>query len=366
MAELNHTLGEIKEGCTECGSCVNQCAYLQWFGTPAAQAIRFAADDLEPEVIYSCSLCGLCDVFCPEQLHPAEMFRQMRSRLVEQGRGPLKHHRRILAYEKRGLSPLFCVEMLPKNCKTVFFPGCALAGTSNQTAYRLFTLLNERIDDLGIVLDCCTKPSHDLGRIDFFNDRFSKLTNRFRARGVTSILTACPSCHQVFSRYAAGFDVTSVYEIFADTIDSRKITVTPEAPPAIMTIHDPCATRFDPAVQQSVRRLAARLGCEIKEMKHSRRKTFCCGEGGSASFVAPEISGQWSLKRKTESRSTPILTYCTGCVQFLSKEMSITHIFELLLGDTQAGNKKNAVAKAPFTYLNRLLLKYRLRRGGVK
>ncbi len=363
MDELNRSLDEISDGCTECGNCVNQCAYLQQFGTPAAQALRFGRGDLEPQVIYSCSLCGLCDVFCPERLRPSEMFRLMRCRLVDEGRGPLQQHRRILDYEKRGLSKLFSLELLPTDCRTVFFPGCALAGCRHQLVDKIFTLLRERRDNLGIVLNCCTKPSHDLGRVDFFEERFSTLKNRLKAHGVTSVLTACPSCHQIFSRYGAEFELQTVYEVLADTANRHKEGFREQKPPAAVKIHDPCATRRDSKVQESVRRLAAQLGCDVSEMAHSRKKTFCCGEGGAACFVAPAITEQWSLKRKTESNGTPVLTYCTGCVHFLSEKISTIHILELLLRHKHGVQGKSALVRAPFTYLNRLLLKYRLRRG---
>jgi Fe-S oxidoreductase len=290
----------------------------------------------------------------------------MRCRLVEEGRGPLKQHRRILAYEKRGLSKLFSLEMLPRNCRTVFFPGCALAGCGNQLVDRLFQLLNKHIEDLGIVLNCCTKPSYDLGRAAFFEERFSALKNHLRARGVNTVLTACPSCHQIFSRYAAGLEIKTVYEVLADTIDSHPDTIIEEEMPVGMAIHDPCAIRFDQTVQKSVRALATQLGCDVREMKHSRKKTFCCGEGGAASWVAPKITEQWSLKRKYESGAAPVLTYCTGCVKFLSKKINTIHILELLLRREGGVHRETAVVKAPFTYLNRLLLKYRLRRGDCR
>jgi len=363
MDELNRSLAEIRDGCTECGNCVNQCTYLQQFGTPAAQAVKFEGGDLEPETIYSCSLCGLCDVFCPEKIHPAEMFRQMRCRLVEEGRGPLKQHRRILAYEKRGLSKLFGLELLPQGCQTVFFPGCALAGSRHGLAYRLFRMLSRTIDNLGIVLNCCAKPSHDLGRADFFSNTFSALTADLKMRGIQTVLTACPSCHQIFSRYGSEFEVLTVYEVLADRLDGSAEAFNQHESPEHFTIQDPCATRTDAQVHKSVRKISAALGFSVSEMKHSRKKTFCCGEGGAACFVAPKITEQWSRKRKTESRGKTVITYCTGCVQFLSKKISTIHILDLLLNREQAMEGRTSVGRPPFTYLNRLLLKARLKRG---
>ncbi len=360
---LNRSLTEIGEGCTECGSCVQECTYLQSYGTPAAQAAAFQNGTLEPEVIYSCSLCGLCDVSCPEDLKPTEMFWRMRCQLVEEGRGPLKQHRRILAYERRGLSGLFQLESLPDRCRTVFFPGCSLAGNRSRQVERIYGMLKSRIDDLGIVLNCCTKPSHDLGRLDYFQQSFAKLTGRFRERGISSIITACPSCHQIFSRYAAEFEVVTVYQVLAERPAELHRHLLEPLGPLELTVHDPCATRFDSAVHRSVRKLTETMGCTNKEMSHNGETTYCCGEGGSACFVAPDITDQWSLKRRAETSGRQVLTYCTGCVRFLSKKFSTIHLLDLLCDPARALKGKSAATRSPFTYINRLLLKARLKKN---
>ena len=358
LTPLDTALATVIDDCTECGNCVDQCAYLQRFGTPLAQARSFEAGSLTPETIYSCNVCSLCDVFCPEGLKLSEMFWLMRCRLVEEGRGPLKSHRRILNYEKIGLSDLFQLTAIPEGSEMVFFPGCALAGTRPQQTVRLFEMLRKDIPNLGIVLNCCTKPSHDLGRKDFFGDRFGDLINDLKNSSIKTIVTACPSCHQIFSRYAEDFENKTIYEVLAEHPSLTKIDQ-----PLEMAVHDPCATRFDSTVQQSVRDLGRAMGCTTVEMKHGRKKTFCCGEGGSASFVAPDLTKTWGEKRRDEAGKKPVLTYCAGCVQFLSGPMDIYHIIDLLLEPEKTLAGKAPVSRSPFTYLNRLRLKYKLRRG---
>ena len=145
---LNSLLTSMIDGCTECGGCVRQCAFLRCYGNPLQLATKYKESALTPEVVYSCSLCRLCDVHCPEALEISGMLWRMRRDLVDQGKGPLKHHRRILAYEKWGLSRLLRASVIPEDADTIFYPGCAMAGTRTKQTQRLYELLKKTIPTL--------------------------------------------------------------------------------------------------------------------------------------------------------------------------------------------------------------------------
>jgi len=355
LTSLDTALATVIDDCTECGGCVRQCAFLQRYGNPLLLAQQHQAGSLAPEVIYSCSLCRLCDVHCPEALTISEMLWLMRCWLVEEGRGPLRQHWCILSYEKIGLSRLFQLNAIPENSTTVFFPGCALVGTKPKQVQDLFSLLKEQIPSLGIVLNCCAKPSHDLGRIDFFESVFSSQIDDLKAQGVSTVITACPSCHQIFTRYAEGMEVKTIYQILDGPTSEKKIETGEE-----LCIHDPCSTRFDSEVHQSVRSITEQLGLTVGSMKHQRKRTLCCGEGGSACFVAPDITNHWAEKRAEQAGGRPVITYCAGCVHFLSGKMDTIHLVDLMLDLEAALAGKAPASKWPFTYLNRLLLKFKL------
>jgi hypothetical protein len=76
-------------------------------------------------------------------------------------------HAPLLAYERKGGSTIYSFYGLPAGCDTVFFPGCALPGTRPDAVSELFEALKQVIPNLGIVLDCCLRPSHDRGRRSF-------------------------------------------------------------------------------------------------------------------------------------------------------------------------------------------------------
>ena len=357
-AKLNTSLTTIIDDCTECGGCVRQCAFLRRYGNPLQLATQYREGTLSPEVIYSCSLCRLCDVHCPEALQIQDMLWQMRCHLVELGRGPLKQHRRILAYEKWGLSTILRSTLIPDHADTIFYPGCALAGTRPEQTKKIFTLLQKQIPSLGIILNCCAKPSHDLGRKDFFDNVFSSQIEDLKNRGITRVITACPSCYQIFERYADEIKVQTIYQVLDSSDHFPNFDAGRE-----MCVHDPCSTRFESEVHQSVRSIVERQGITVGSMKHQRKRTLCCGEGGSAAFVAPQITDQWAEKRSEQALGRPVVTYCAGCVQFLSSQMDIVHLVDLVLEPEKALSGAVKISRSPFTYLNRLILKYKFKRG---
>ncbi|MDZ7666425.1 MAG: 4Fe-4S dicluster domain-containing protein [Desulfotignum sp.] len=174
--EFLSALTRMQEGCTDCGACKSQCAFLKEYGTPA-QMLRtydFRHPDHQRKA-FECSLCNLCKAVCPEKLDPGHLFFLARKEAVSAGRVDLSRYKGLLAYEKKGNSPLFSWYGLPEGCDTVFFPGCTLPGTRPETTWQMFTHLQKMVPSLGVVLDCCNKISHDLGRQDHFDSMFTHL-----------------------------------------------------------------------------------------------------------------------------------------------------------------------------------------------
>jgi Fe-S oxidoreductase len=284
------------------------------------------------------------------------MFLAMRRELVVDGDGRLRQHKTIRAYEKRGSSSLFSWFHFPDKCHTVFFPGCALPGSRPRTLVRLYQCLQESIPDIGIVFDCCTKPSHDLGETSHFKEMFGELCRILLDHSVKKVLVACPNCHRIFREYGPGLEVQSVYEELAQLNDFSGNMQTE------MTVHDPCGVRFSSDVQQSIRELLRQQGVTIREMKHTRASTFCCGEGGSAGFVRPDFARSWTKKRVDEAGSDSIVSYCAGCTHFLGESTVAHHLLDLLFFPRGVMDGKQKVSKAPVTYWNRFRLKQGLKK----
>ena len=349
---LQEELKKHAASCVECGLCTKECAFLQKYGMPGPIAADFRPETLS--TAFECSLCGLCTAVCPPKigLDPAALFLAMRRETVARDAQDFADYSVILNYERRGASKRYSYYALPENCDTVLFPGCTLPGTRPDMVKSLFDHLQKTIPNIGIVLDCCTKPSHDLGREKHFHAMFSEMKEYLLQHRVKNILVACPNCYRVFSQYGDTLKVKTVYEHLAETSLPATAKI-----PADVTVHDPCSTRNEEHIHAAIRRIATEKSLKIQEMQHHGQKTICCGEGGSVGCLNGDLAKGWGMRRKEEAKSSMILTYCAGCANFLGSKTPTSHILDLLFApeSTLAGQVK--VSKAPWTYLNRLRLK---------
>jgi Fe-S oxidoreductase len=368
-SRLSSLQWEIGTQCTECGACRKTCTFLKQYGTPKGIAAFDFSSAQKQSIAYECSLCGLCTAVCPEKLDPARLFLEVRRRCVAGGNLDTSIYRKILAYETLGRSSLFSWYGLPQGCDTIFFPGCALPGTRPGVTKAIYRQLQEMIPTIGLVLACCSKPSHDLGRAEYFEGIFNSMNNYFAAKGITTVLTACPSCTKIFRQYGHGLDVRTVYEFIHTNGKggNKRKEGKPNAHFAAekaITVHDPCPLRDDLPTQQAVRKVLTDMGHTLVEMENHGNHTLCCGEGGMVGAINPERAADWAVLCGQESGGRQIVTYCAGCTGYLNRVAPAVHIADLLFRPEVAlmGNLK--IARAPLTYWNRLRFKHCMKSDG--
>jgi Fe-S oxidoreductase len=358
---LLQAVHSVAGSCDECLACVRQCAFLTHRGTPRALALLHAHEGARlRDLAFECSLCGLCSAVCPNKAEPMSMFLELRRAAVRNQELDLSPYRTILTYERRGFSPLLRYRGLPQGCDTVLFPGCTLPGARPQVTWRLFEHLRTTLPSLGVVLECCAKPSHDLGRQAHFESRFFPLRDALVRRGVRRVLVACPNCLMIFRRYGAPLEVCTVYEQMQEHgLPQLEGARRHEA----VTVHDPCPLRHEPGVQEAVRALILARGLDVVEMRHRKTRTFCCGEGGSVGFRSPENATGWGELRRNEARGRRVLTACAGCVIFLQRHMDAVHVLDLVFRPHVLDTGNMRVVRSPWTWLRRLQLKARFMRA---
>jgi uncharacterized membrane protein YdjX (TVP38/TMEM64 family)/Fe-S oxidoreductase len=355
---LPEKISDISQGCINCPACQKECAFLRKYGTP--KAIADACDPHDQASLamaYECSLCGLCAAVCPVKVNPTEMFLEMRREKMRQDPQPYPEHGGLLGYEKKGLSQRFTWYGLPAGCDTVFFPGCALPGTRPEQTFKLYETMKQWLPRLGVVLDCCGKISHDMGRADYFHAMFNEMKDYLLGRGVKKVIVACPNCYRMFDLYGEELAVISVYDVLAEHLPPGR-----QKWSQTVSIHDPCPLRQKPQIHDAVRKLATARGLAIEELRHSGGQTLCCGEGGGVGCLNPELSGAWGKMIQEEATGKKLLTYCAGCVNHLKGLTPTSHIIDFVFDPEATLAGKEKVAKAPITYLNRLKLKSRFKK----
>jgi Fe-S oxidoreductase len=358
------TVTDVIDGCVNCHICVRECGFLTLHGTPGEICDRHRSRDLQNSPVFACNLCGLCNTVCPKTLDITSAFLDLRRQIQQAGQhtpatvSSDSRHKSICSYEKAGCSTLFSLHHLPPGCDTVFFPGCTLTATRSSVTQRTYSHLQSIYPNCGIVLDCCGKPSHDLGLEGTFQPLFSRLKSRLEAGGVKKIITACPSCHVTFEKYFPECTTRTIYEELAENPPPL-----PGGLQEIVTVHDTCTSRNTPVIHESVRTLLSTTGTLITEGKHNREKALCCGEGAAASFIAPEVTAGWKNTRTREANGYRVITYCAGCSSILGKDLQTTHLLDLLFDYERAIAGKEQNTRSPFTYFRRLLFKWQIARS---
>lgn len=348
--------------CNECGICEKECNFLTAYGTPGQIAKKFEdTPDKWFARSFECSLCGLCTAVCPKRLDPCAMLHGFRKEAVTKKQFLLKEHQGLVNYESKGMSPEYSLYHLPEHCDTVFFPGCSLPGTRPKNTFKTYEYLQHYIDNLGVALDCCTKPSHDLGRQTYFDQMFGQLKLTLLENEIRTIIVACPNCYKIFNTHGKEFEIKTIYEIMAENGLEKTNAVSDT-----VAVHDPCPTRFDTGIHDAVRSLIKARGLNIAETLHKKEKTLCCGEGGAVGCLSPELSSAWTIKRTKESSPCKIASYCAGCVTLLSKKADSFHLLDLVFEPEKTLAGRTKVPNAPFTYLNRLKLKKKFQKIPAK
>lgn len=337
----------VADTCVDCSICVKQCRFLTRHGTPRRLAQLFL-DNPTSRLAFQCSLCRLCTAVCPKGVDPAALCMAQRCRVAQGQEGVHSRYRSLLAYEKWGSSSLLSYYGLPEGCDTIFFPGCALPGSRPQRVLDVVAQLRRQIPNLGVVLDCCTKPSHDLGRLDYFQSMFFGLHGFLEDKGIKKVLVACPNCHRMFSEYGR-LEVETIYERLSAPHPAKQATP--------VTIHDPCGVRFAAEIHAAARRLISETGLSLQEMKHHGPKTLCCGEGGAVGSLDGNLARHWTEERRQEAQGRTVITYCAGCSHFLGKGLTCHHLLDLIFAPQATLTGRVRVSRSPLTYWQRWRLK---------
>lgn len=303
-----------------CLECVKACAFLAHYRTYPKRAVReiFNNDGIvlgnrkSNRMIDSCTLCGLCEALCPNDLGMGEVCLEARQSMVRRNHMPASHHEFALRDMEFSRSDLVAFSRHQPGCSTsgaAFFPGCQLVASSPGQVEHLYRHLAASLPaGVGLMVDCCGAPAHWSGRQDLHAEALAGLRARWEALGRPMMITACATCLRMLGEFQPEMAVRSLWMVLTEIgwpADIHKL------PGRRLAIHDPCTGRSARDVQQAVRDLATRLGAEVRELGGAELTT-CCGYGGLAEFANPEVANAIIDQRAAESPDD-YLAYCAMC-----------------------------------------------------
>ena len=326
-----------------CTECVRACKMLENFEQRPRQYVRQIANNLivtigkhtANHMINACNLCGLCGEVCPNSLNMGDICLSAREEMVKKNKMPLAIHDfpiRDMLFSNSGEFSFAKHAPGTKDSEYLFFPGCQLSAGAPQYIRPLYDYLRKKLPgNIGLFLGCCGAPAHWSGRKDLLKETVSELKKIWEEMGKPIVVTGCTTCFQEFKNID-DMEVTTIWQcIDKYGLPEQAIKNCQKEP---LAIHDPCTTRYEPQIYESVRNILEKLGCPIEELAYSKDKTSCCGYGGLALFGNTEVTVN-SIKDRVEQSPRDYLTYCWVCRDYLGKtgQKTTYHLLDLLFGN---------------------------------
>lgn len=327
----------------ECLECVKACPYLEHYNGYPKKYIREIYNNLSivmgtrfsNQFINTCALCGLCGEVCPTEVDMGELCLSAREQMVTQKRMPASAHEFALQDMAFSNGEKFALAHNAPGQDTstyAFFPGCQLSGSSPQYIEKMYDFLGEAFpsEHVGLMLRCCGAPAHWAGRKDLFATSQTEFRAEYEKLGKPKLVLACSSCYQMFQTHYPDVEIVSFWEMF-DQFGPQTFPARAGGPvAAAIAVHDPCSTRYESHIQDSVRNILQKLGCEIRELPNSREKTECCSYGGLMWLANRPVAEKMVQRRIGESQDDYV-TYCAMCRDFFARRGKRTlHLLDLV------------------------------------
>lgn len=358
----------------ECMECVKECIFLQEFGSYPKRYVREIYNNLsivqgtrqKNRMINSCSLCGLCGEICPEDLNMADVCIEARRMMVSQNRMPPSAHDfalRDMAFSNSEKFSMVKHQPGTQASSVLFFPGCQLCASSPDDITNLYSLLcqNHVSDDgkgVGIALGCCGAPAEWAGQEILFKETCQRFLRIYQDMNCPLLLVACSSCMQIFKKYYPDIKIQSVW-VYLNECNLKLPDLTHQD--ITISIQDPCTTRYERDIQDSIRDLLKKMRVKIQELPLSRELTECCSYGGLM-WLANRDLAKRVVQRRIEQSDYDYLTYCAMCRDFFVKSgKQSLHIVDLIFHpDSIQQRKLNPSPDFSMRHENRARLKKKL------
>lgn len=339
ISDENMNLIRREQKCIGCNACMKGCPMLDKFCNSPKKLLEelFNTGEFDYHLPYSCMLCGYCTKVCPVDVDLNTLFLQLRRDVVKENKGRLPKElgtSGVDLHQRLSFSDVFTSNIENLQSSTIFFPGCGLLSYSPQIVDSTYNYLRDKIPGIGIYTKCCGKPTNYMGKEDKFREYYSILEKEFKEKNIKRIITGCQNCFMTIRENSKNIEVVSLWEVLRDIgIPQDKLGIGKDLQ-CKFTIHDPCPTRNEDIIHDSIRELIKELALEVEEMKYNRGKTLCCGAGGMVSITEGHIAEAHTKRRAQEAKTEYIVTYCQECVESMRRGGKKSyHILDVLFNE---------------------------------
>ncbi len=341
------------EKCLTCNVCSGYCPVVSsfknietWSSKGRAVLTRGLSSgelQLSPkatDVLYSCSLCGLCFAPCFESTQVRKAILDTRHRAAQKKLTPdlfaataknifevgdpsgMPSSKRVAwaqqLYQQRG--------SFPQKASALYWAGCVASTRTPNTAKALSAILSRadvEFTYLGEKEGCCGYVLFASGLWDEAKENASKLVERLRQTKAETLITTCAGCYYTFTKMypeILGIELPCKVQHATQYVGQliKEKNLIPHDLNRRITYHDPCSLGRHSNVYNPPRDvLNAVPKLDFVEMPLSRNHSRCCGAGGGLwSFnntVAMNCATERLIKDVIPLGVSTLATACPTC-----------------------------------------------------
>jgi len=291
------------------------------------------------DVLYTCTLCGLCFADCFESTqvrkaiidaryrltknsHTPEMFAATAKNILELGDpGGTPPSKRVAWTENLPQKRVF-----PSKADVLYWTGCTVSTRTPNVAVAFSNILTQGGVDftlLGKKEGCCGYVLLATGLSDQAKENATRLIENVKATGAEVLVTTCSGCYYTFTRmYQEMLNIELPCQVLhASQLMERLIRekrIVPQSLGMRVTYHDPCSLGRHSGVYESPRSVMKAVPTlDFFEMQLNKNRARCCGAGGGLwSFnnsVAMNSAVERLARDVTPLGVSALVTACPTC-----------------------------------------------------
>lgn len=350
-----------------CSICHDNCELMQQAKTFPPKMTTDVISSLGPKenvtqrvglrMANACNLCGLCKEICPENVDMEICLLEARRSLHSDGVMPpgyreywlremgLANSEAFLSYRPDGVL----------DAEFLFFPGCQLGASNPDYVIQAYDYILSLSPKTMLLQACCSIPADWAGDVALRDGALEQIKSQWESSGRPTVILACPTCHKTFKKYLPEISVVSLYEVMAKNF-VWPLNQTAE----VVSVYDPCASRDDQRLRESVRMLVKVSGLQVEEFE---KPIKCCGYGGHIQAVNKKLY-QEIVDDRIGHNGNEYITYCANCRDvFAASGKAARHILDVLFTGLSGNRKPPSLSQRRH---NRIAVKrYFLEKNGV-
>ncbi|MGC8937266.1 MAG: (Fe-S)-binding protein [Candidatus Methanomethylicaceae archaeon] len=338
---------KLAEMCTLCGACAEVCPFFRATGNIKYGAMAKVEssqrllrgeplDEEDLKTIFLCTRCDQCHRSCPMNIPISIIVQGARSELRRLKKVPEKYNtiaeaiiksgspmaappEKRLAYIPEGFKP-------PSKAEYLYVPGCWSGIRLPETAKASVELLRLSGLDFTVLGDrewCCGLFLIDTGLLDEAKKLAEKNTALFESTGAETVITECPSCHDVFKNVypelfrEPKYQVVHISEVLRDLLKEGRLRVKKSG--RRIAYKDPCPLIRRNTIGEAPREVISKVA-ELVEYDENGWDALCCGAPAGVKPIFPEIANKLAevLIEEPAKKGADIGVGCAFCMYHMS------------------------------------------------